>query len=239
MLSDYAAISSVLSGEGGKGTVALTLEQARSVYDRIGRVQDWQAFYEDAATDELVANADLGGNQTIFEFGCGTGRLAERLLRTLPRTVTYLGVDISPVMIDLATDRLAAWPERAKTVLVDGSLPLPADDASADRVVSTYVFDLLDADFARAVLDDLRRILNPDGRLCLAGLTHGSRPVERAVSRTWTGLWRIAPGLVGGCRPIDLGALLGRNWHINYQSRVHRWGLVTDVMVATPSTDNP
>ena len=31
--------------------VALTLNQARSVYDRIGRVQDWQAFYEDATTD--------------------------------------------------------------------------------------------------------------------------------------------------------------------------------------------
>ena len=96
--------------------MALTLNQARSVYNRIGRVQDWQAFYEDATTDRLVANAALVGDQTIFEFGCGTGRLAARLLGELPASVTYLGVDISPVMINLATSRLAAWAERAKAV---------------------------------------------------------------------------------------------------------------------------
>ncbi|MGO9155014.1 class I SAM-dependent methyltransferase [Mycobacterium sp.] len=216
--------------------MALTLNQARSVYDRIGRVQDWQAFYEDAATDRLVANADLGGNQRIFEFGCGTGRLAAHLLDALPANVTYLGVDISPVMINLATNRLAGWPERAKAMLVDGSLPLPADDAFADRVLSTFVFDLLEADYARAVLDDLRRILTSDGLLCLASLTHGERLIERGVSRTWTGLWRVAPQVVGGCRPINVSALLGGDWQIQHDSRVHRWGLVTDLVIATPST---
>ena len=91
--------------------MALSLHQARSVYDRIGRVQDWQAFYEDATTDQLLATAALAGHQTIFEFGCGTGRLAAHLMRALPANVNYLGVDISPVMINLATSRLAAWAE--------------------------------------------------------------------------------------------------------------------------------
>jgi ubiquinone/menaquinone biosynthesis C-methylase UbiE len=164
--------------------MALSLNQARSVYNRIGRIQDWQAFYEDATTNRLVANAELAGEQTIFEFGCGTGRLAARLLGALPTSVTYLGVDVSPVMINLAARRLTAWAGRAEAVLVDGSLPLPANDGIADRVFSTFVFDLLDADYARAVLGDLRRILTPDGRLCLASLTSGDRPLERVVSRT-------------------------------------------------------
>ncbi len=216
--------------------MALTLNQARSVYDRIGRVQDWQAFYEDATTDRLVANAALGGDQTIFEFGCGTGRLAAHLLGPLPASVNYLGVDISPVMINLATSRLAAWAERAEAVLIDGSVPLPADDGFADRVLSTFVFDLLDADYARAVLDDLRRILAPDGRLCLASLTDGDGLLERVVSRTWTGLWRVAPQLLGGCRPIAVTDLLSDDWQVLHHSRVHRWGLVTDVVIAVPST---
>ena len=119
--------------------MALTLKQARSVYDRIGRVQDWQAFYEDATTDRLVANAALAADQTIFEFGCGTGRLAARLLGALPESINYLGVDLSPVMIKLATNRLTAWAQRAEVVLVDGSLPLPANDGFADRVLSRSV----------------------------------------------------------------------------------------------------
>ena len=117
--------------------MALTLNQARWVYDRIGRVQDWQAFYEDATINRLVAKVAFTADQTIFEFGCGTGRLAANLLAALPPSVNYLGVDISPVMINLATSRLAPWTERAKVVLVDGSLPLPADDGFADRVLST------------------------------------------------------------------------------------------------------
>jgi len=215
--------------------MALTLKQARWVYDRIGRVYDWQAFYEGATTDRLVANAALAGGQTIFEFGCGTGRLAARLLRELPASVNYLGVDLSPVMINLTTRRLSAWAERAQAVLVDGSLPLPADDGSADRVLSTFVFDLLDADYARAVLDDLRRILTPDGRLCLATVTHGDRPFERGVSRAWTAVWRVAPQLVGGCRPISVSVVLGHDWQIQHHERVHSWGLVTDVVIAASS----
>ena len=181
--------------------MALTLKQARSVYDRIGRVQDWQAFYEDATTDRLVANAALAADQTIFEFGCGTGRLAARLLGALPESINYLGVDLSPVMIKLATNRLTAWAQRAEVVLVDGSLPLPANDGFADRVLSTFVFDLLDVDYARAVLDDLRRILAPGGRLCLASLTHGEGRLERAVSQAWNGLWQVAPSWWEGVAP--------------------------------------
>ena len=216
--------------------MALTLNQARRVYDRIGRVQDWQAFYEDATINRLLAESALTADQTIFEFGCGTGRLAAQLLGALPSSVNYLGVDISPVMIDLATRRLTPWTERAKVVLVDGSLPLPADDDFADRVLSAFVFDLLDEAYARAVLDDLRRILKADGRLCLASLTYGERLLERAVSQGWTGIWRIAPQVLGGCRPISTTALLAHDRNIEHHSRVHRWGLVMDVVVAAPNT---
>jgi len=177
-----------------------------------------------ALARQLVASAALAPGQTIFEFGCGTGRLAPRLLGTLPPDVTYIGVDISPVMINLATRRLAAWAQRATAVLVDGSLPLPAGEGCADRVLSTFVFDLLDADCAHAVLDDLRRILTLDGLICLASLTHGHRLLERAISGTWTRLWRMAPQLVGGCRPIDLSALLGHDW----QSRITHVCIVGD-----------
>lgn len=216
--------------------MALTPHQARLVYDRIGRLQDWQAFYEDATTDRLVANAALRDNQTIFEFGCGTGRLAEHLMQEMPPSVRYVGVDLSPKMIGLATSRLTDWEDRSDVVLVDGSLPLPAESGSADRVLSTYVFDLLDEEYARAVLADLRRILRPGGQLCLASLTHGDGALERVVSRTWTRVWRLVPQLTGGCRPITVTKLLGPDWQIQHHSRVHRWGLVSEVIVAAPGT---
>lgn len=98
-----------------KLAMALTPSQARGVYDRIGRLQDWQAFYEDATTDRLVTHAALGAAQAIFELGCGTGRLAERLLQELPGSVSYVGVDLSPKMIALATGH-RRWPHSRRAL---------------------------------------------------------------------------------------------------------------------------
>ena len=59
---------------------ALTSEQARRVYDRIGRGQDWQRFYEDAATGDLVARAGFDAARSVVELGCGTGRFEAGIL---------------------------------------------------------------------------------------------------------------------------------------------------------------
>ena len=80
---------------------------ARALYDRIGRWQDTQRFYEDYATADVIAHADLRHARSVFEFGVGTGRIAERLLRDeLPATARYRGIDISATMVALPTDSI-------------------------------------------------------------------------------------------------------------------------------------
>jgi trans-aconitate methyltransferase len=87
----------------------LSTAAARRIYDRIGRTQDSQAFYEDRATEEAIAHSKLESAHSVFEFGCGTGRFGERLLeRHLPSDAIYRGVDLSPVMVKLAGKRLEA-----------------------------------------------------------------------------------------------------------------------------------
>ena len=79
-----------------RAEATLSHTAARALYDRIGRWQDTQRFYEDDATADLFARSDLRHAQSVFEFGSGTGRLAERLLRDhLPATARYQGIDIS------------------------------------------------------------------------------------------------------------------------------------------------
>ena len=96
--------------------------EARALYDRIGAWQDTQRFYEDYATADLIAHADLHQAQSVFEFGAGTGRIAERLLRDhLPTTAHYFGLDISATMVALARRRLTPWSERARVEQSDGS----------------------------------------------------------------------------------------------------------------------
>jgi ubiquinone/menaquinone biosynthesis C-methylase UbiE len=216
--------------------VSLAPEQARKTYDRIGGFQDRQSFYEDPATDLLVAHGDFASARAVVEIGCGTGRLAARLLREhLPATATYLGLDVSPVMVGLASERLHPFGDRARVQLVDGNGHIPVVNGRADRVVATYVLDLLAPEDAVTLLDEAHRVLHHDGLLASAGLTEGTTTLTRAVSHAWRAVWRRWPSLVGGCRPVDVTAWLPqRRWQVTYRETVCTWGICSDVLVAEP-----
>ncbi|MFT4570936.1 MAG: hypothetical protein ACI8TX_001833 [Hyphomicrobiaceae bacterium] len=59
---------------------ALTSSEAKSFYYLFGAKQDDQDFYEAAAVEDLLAHGDFAHARSVFELGCGTGRLAQTLL---------------------------------------------------------------------------------------------------------------------------------------------------------------
>ena len=141
---------------------AFTPDEAKQFYDRFGAKQDLQAFYENPAVDDLIAHADFGHARAVFEFGFGTGRLAELLLsRHLPRDASYSGIDISTTMVRLAGERLRPWQERSATKVFDGTRGLNFPDQSFDRFVSVYVLDLLTPENIRSVADEAQQDPGP------------------------------------------------------------------------------
>src|SRR5438128_10680181 len=179
----------------------LTHGQVQAFYNRMGAKQDWQAFYEAKATHDLVTHASFETAQAVFEFGCGTGAFAERLLTAhLSPEAQYVAVDSSATMIRLARARLARFGSRVEVQRTDGSFPFDAPSGLYDRFVSTYVADLLAAADIAEVLSEAHRLLRPEGLLCLVSLTHGTRWLSRLLTGLWTGIHRLTPTLVGGCR---------------------------------------
>ena len=170
----------------------------------------------------------------MLEFGCGTGRFAARLLREqLPGGATYLGLDVSPHMTGLARAAVAPWVGRARVELTDGSVQLPgpgcllrpgrqhlrARPAQPGRWV--------------AFVAEARRVLRPGGLLALASLAPGRTGPARLVTRLWQAMWSLNPALLGGCRPLRLGALLDRReWDLAAGFPVTDWFLSSDVLVA-------
>src|ERR1700739_3742699 len=151
----------------------LSPAEAKRFYDRLGSRQDWQGFFENPAINEMIAHAAFESAHSVFEFGCGTGALAARLLqRHLPADARYVGLDISSTMVSLSLEHLKRWPARARVYQTDGSSRIPEADGSFDRVVSTYVLDLLAPAFIEQLFSEARRLLIPGGTLCLARLTH-------------------------------------------------------------------
>jgi ubiquinone/menaquinone biosynthesis C-methylase UbiE len=213
----------------------LSRDQARTFYDRFGKSQDLQNFYEHPATNALIAHAQLERANSVFELGCGTGSFADDLLANhLPATAAYTGVDISSKMVSLARQRLEAYGDRAQVVLSDGALRFDYPAGAFDRFIANYVADLLPAGDILEVVQEAYRLLSPDGKLCLVSLTHGNTPISRAVSSLWSRLCTLSPTLVGGCRPVTLERYIDpAGWQISHLSQLSAFGISSQVLVAT------
>ena len=84
-----------------------------------------------------------------------------------------------------------------------------------------------------AMPDEAYRALRPGGLLALASLTPGSTPPSRALAGLWKGLWRIDPRVVGGCRPVELAALIApERWRVCDRLTVTRSALSSEVLIA-------
>jgi ubiquinone/menaquinone biosynthesis C-methylase UbiE len=130
----------------------------------------------------LLREADLQPGQRVLDVGCGTGTLAILAKRTSPMS-SIAGID--PDEMALARAR-----RKARRAGVDVSFEsgradtLPYPDASVDRVLSSFMFHHLSRDDQRAMLDEVRRVLKPGGRLHLQDFTprgHGDRGQRRLL----------------------------------------------------------
>jgi ubiquinone/menaquinone biosynthesis C-methylase UbiE len=217
----------------GQAEHVLSHEEAKAFYDRFGKKQDLQRIYEDPAIEVLLRYAGFQTACAVVELGCGTGRLAARLLEELlPDDSKYVGLDISETMIDLAQGQIAPWGDRARVQRTNGPPTLPVGDGAFDRFLSTYVLDLLSEEDIHAVLREARRVLAPGGRLCLASLTFGQTLPSRLACRAWSAIHALRPRLVGGCRPLHLEAFIGRDWQTLHREVVCTLGICTEVLVA-------
>jgi ubiquinone/menaquinone biosynthesis C-methylase UbiE len=212
----------------------LTHEQARAFYDRLGSRQDWQRFFENPAVADLIEHVACDAAESLFEFGCGTGRFAEMLLeRHLPPTAHYLAVDISTTMVELARQRLARFGPRVEVRLNRGDTVLDMAANTCDRFLSTYVLDLLSTDDIRSLVMEARRALCAGGLLGLVSLTHGCTPGARLIEKLWVAVHSFRPSLVGGCRPVVLAEFVGRpHWRMRHRRQITRFGISSEVVVA-------
>jgi len=213
----------------------ISRQEAKKFYDRLGARQDWQAFYENPAILDMIAHGRFANSHAVCEFGCGTGKLAELLLAEhLPNEATYTALDISETMVRLATARLEPWAGRVSVIQTDGSPWIPASGSSIDRVVSTYVLDLLSEEDIHAFLTDVRRVLTKDGLFCNVGLTFGVSPLAKVISATWQKINAWRPALLGGCRPLVLPSYLRDElWNRRYHRVVCRFGICSEITVAS------
>ena len=141
-----------------------------------------QAGYE--ATLQRV-QALLSNEHEVLEIGCGTGSMA---LRLAPGTRSLMATDVSPGMISIAKEKLAARPiAQLSFALADADGPL---EGAYDAVLAFNVLHLVDD--LDCTIAAVTRSLKPGGLFisktpCLSELnpliTRLALPVMRAIGK--------------------------------------------------------
>lgn len=212
----------------------LNQEKLRQFYDRFGSKQDKQGFYEDTALDTLIRYGEFQSAQSVFEIGCGTGKFAARLLSDhLPGSARYVGIDLSSTMVELARKRLEPWAERAIIHQSSGLFDFCSYGGPFDRIVVTYVCDLLAPAEIDEALAGAHAVTRKGGLLCIAGLTKGTGPISRITSKVWEFIYNLNPYIVGGCRPLILSGIISeRHWRIAHKEVVVSATVPSEVIIA-------
>jgi ubiquinone/menaquinone biosynthesis C-methylase UbiE len=215
-------------------THALQFDQAKRFYDHLGSRVDWLKFYEASVVDRALRAAGLTRASSVLEFGCGSGRVAEKLLESeLPAGACYSGLDISTTMVELTRRRLHRFGDRATALQYDGGA-FPFSGETFDAFFSSFVFDLLEPDYMAYVMREAHRVLRPGARACITSMAGPTSTPTRVVTSLWTALWHVSPWLVGGCRPVDIAAAVDPDqWTVEHHEVVTRLGMNSAILCAT------
>ena len=159
----------------------------------------------------------------------------------MPQTARYKAVDVTPKMVALTRRRLSRFIETGHrstgrivdVVQSDGGPPTGELTASYDRFVSNFVLDILPEPAISALLAAAHQMLSADGLLCLAALSPGESRASRTAMRAWQSIYAIRPELLGGCRPLELLALLPTDqWQILHKETVQPFAIPLEIVVA-------
>jgi ubiquinone/menaquinone biosynthesis C-methylase UbiE len=116
--------------------------------------------------------AGLRPNDTVVDFGCGTGRLARQLI---PRLAGghYIGIDIAPTMLVWAERRVRSTIPQAPcqvTWIRQDTTTFPLRAESVDMICAFSVFTHIEHEDTYRYLKDAARIVRPGGRFVFSCL---------------------------------------------------------------------
>jgi ubiquinone/menaquinone biosynthesis C-methylase UbiE len=107
--------------------------------------------------EEVIERAPRGS--TVIDLGCGPGTVL-RFIRDKRPDLTLIGADIDPTIICIAEEKAAGTNIQFHVASID---EVPFEPQSADIVVSSLMFHHLDEPVKRKALEQIRRILRPNG----------------------------------------------------------------------------
>ncbi len=173
----------------------------------------------------VLEGFDFSAHGHVLEVGCGVGAQTEILLRRFPN-LRVTGIDISSAQIERARSHLESLPElrhRSDFLVGDASDLQPSTDRTYDGAYLCWILEHVKNPLA--LLGNLKRILKPGSKICVAEVFNSTlfvHPRKPALMRYWEA-YNVLQSSLGGDPWVGgkLGALLASAGFSEVRIRPH------------------
>ena len=173
--------------------------------------------------------------EKILEIGFGTGHILVRLAQSVGANGKIYGIDLSEEMLAIAKRNLKKSRLASRTELTCGdAVNLPYGDGSMDGIFMSFSLELFDTGEIPQVLAECKRVLQPDGRIVVVGMSKEGGQDLMVKAFEWT--HRHLPNFLD-CRPIYIRrALEQAGFAIRNAKQAHMW-VPVEIVLGSPSAD--
>jgi ubiquinone/menaquinone biosynthesis C-methylase UbiE len=169
--------------------------------------------------------------ESILEIGFGTGHNILGFAGDVGESGQVHGIDLSDRMVDICRGRvLAAGYDGRVTLRCGDALTLPYTDGRFDGVFMSFTLELSDTPELTPFLEQCRRVLKPNGRMCVAAMARRDSPGLMVKLYEWA--HTRFPVLVD-CRPIPVEHLIeSAGFEVTETTPFMMWGLPVDIVLS-------
>ncbi len=206
--------------------------ETRANYDRLSRWYDLLSGIEEKKyKDAGLALLQARSGEHLLEIGYGTGQCLIPLAEAVGENGRVDGIDLSEGMRREALKKLEKTALHARIHLLNGDArELPYAAGNFDAVNISFTLELFADAEIPVVLQQIRRVLKPDGRLCVVAM--GKRAHTNFMIRLYEWAHTHYPHVID-CRLISTPSLLAANGFVVETVReMSLFGLPVDVVLA-------
>ncbi len=186
--------------------------------------------FEAKYTAIALKHLNIKAGEHVLEIGYGTGQSLKQMAKLLGETGKIYGIDISSGMLKVAEKRLKKPNLLNRVELKCGdavSLPYKVD--KFDAVFMSFTLELFDTPEIPIVLNEIKRVLKPQGRLGLVSMSKEDAALVMVKLYEWA--HRKFPKYAD-CRPIYVGqSVEDTGFKIQYKEIKKLFGLPVEIII--------
>ncbi|MCK5673783.1 MAG: methyltransferase domain-containing protein [Spirochaetales bacterium] len=204
---------------------------AEKTYTKMSRTYDlFAGTFEAKYTAIALKHLNIKAGEHVLEIGYGTGQSLKQMAKLLGETGKIYGIDISSGMLKVAEKRLKKPNLLNRVELKCGdavSLPYKVD--KFDAVFMSFTLELFDTPEIPIVLNEIKRVLKPQGRLGLVSMSKEDAVLVMVKLYEWA--HRKFPKYAD-CRPIYVGqSVEDTGFKIQYKEIKKLFGLPVEIII--------